>query len=349
MSGFKRWLSVWVASAMALGLALGSLFPEVFSVIGGLSVYHVNPVTAVVVWFLIVPSMVQMDYAQLGRVWASRSWRLGSALTTTTNWLVKPLAMTLIATLFLHSVFAPWLDPADADDYLAGLILLGIAPCTGMVFVWSRMTGGDPTFTLGQVALNDIILLFAFAPMAGVLLGASGIEVPWNTVITAVGAFVIVPMIAGYLLQRVLSALSDGGLDTFGKITGPLTNVGLIALVVLLFGFQAETIIGAPLTILMVATPVIATGILIFVFAFGSAYVMGLPAQIAAPAALIGTSNFFELAVAIAVALFGVNSPAVVATVVGLLVEIPVMLGLVVLVNKAAGLFSSRSAQVHGV
>ncbi|MEL6858492.1 MAG: ACR3 family arsenite efflux transporter [Pseudomonadota bacterium] len=343
VGAFKSWLSLWIALAMSAGMGLGLLAPDAFQTLGALSFAQVNPVTAILVWLLILPTMVQIDYSDLPAVWRSRSWRAGSALTLATNWLIKPFTMALLAIVFLKYLFAQWIPVAEADQYIAGLILLGVAPCTGMVFVWSRMTDGDAGFTLAQVSLNDIILLIAFAPIAGLLLGASGISVPWLTLGISTAAYVIVPLIAGFGLRQILLRQGLGALDAFGAWTGPLTKAGLILLVVLLFGFQAEAIVEAPLVIALIAIPLIIQALGIFAIAYSAAFALKLPNRIAAPAALIGTSNFFELAVAIAVAMFGVNSLAVIATVVGVLVEVPVMLAMVAFANRMAPALNARA------
>ncbi len=336
IGAFKTWLSAWIALAMSAGLGLGLLAPGFFQWMGGLTIAHVNPITAVLVWLLILPTLVQVDYSGLGSVWRSNEWRLGSGLTLIVNWVIKPFTMALLAILFLKIIFSEWIPSEDADQYVAGLILLGVAPCTGMVFVWSRMTRGDPRFTLSQVSLNNIVLLFAFAPIAGLLLGVSGIETPWLTLGLSTAAYVVFPLVAGLGLRTVLMRRGTAALDAFDAVASPLTKVGLILLVVLLFGFQAEAIAASPLILSLIAVPLLVQTIGIFAIAYGAAYLLRLPNRIAAPASLIGTSNFFELAVAIAVAMYGVSSPAAVATVVGVLVEVPMMLLLVGFVNRHA-------------
>jgi ACR3 family arsenite transporter len=340
---FKSWLSLWIALAMALGLALGSLFPDPFKALGSFSIASVNPVTAFLVWLLILPTMVQIDYSKLASVWSAPDWRAGSAITLIVNWLIKPFSLALLALLFLKTIFGDFIPTEDADQYVAGLILLGIAPCTGMVFVWSRMTGGDAAFTLAQVSLNDLVLLIAFAPIAGLLLGLTGIAIPWLTLGLSTLAYVIVPLVGGYLLRRILIQHSDRALAQFDNIADPMTKFGLILLVVLLFGFQADVILSAPLVIGMIAVPLLLQSFLIFAIAYGAAWTMRLPNQVAAPAALIGVSNFFELAVAVAIMMFGGDSPAVTATVVGVLVEVPVMLLLVAFANRVAPAMSIRA------
>lgn len=342
MSRFKAWLSVWIGLAMLAGLGLGQQLPALFQRLAELTFASVNPVTAILVWMLIFPTMVQIDYSRLPQVWRTRHWRTGSLLTTSINWLVKPFTMALLAIVFLKYVFAPWLGP-DVDGYIAGLILLGVAPCTGMVFVWSRMTNGDAGFTLSQVSLNDVILLFAFAPIAGFLLGITGIEIPWRTLGLSTLVYVVVPLVSGFLFQKFLRARGNAAVERFDRTTGAFTKAGLLLLVVLLFGFQAVTIIERPLVIALIAVPVIIQALLVFVLAYGAALALRLPASIAGPAALIGTSNFFELAVAIAVGVFGVNSAAAIATVVGVLVEVPVMLMLVALISRTHHVLDARA------
>lgn len=343
LGAFKAWLSMWIALAMVFGLTLGVIWPGGFATLGGLSYAQVNPVTAILVWLLILPTMVQIDYSKLSSVWNAPEWRWGSALTLVVNWLIKPFSMALLAVFFLKEIFGDWINVADADQYIAGLILLGVAPCTGMVFVWSRMTGGDAEFTLAQVSVNDLVLLVAFAPIAGLLLGFGGISVPWTTLGISTAVYVIVPLAGGLVLRKTLQNWSNSALRTFDNAAGPLTKTGLILLVVLLFGFQADTVLSKPLVILLLAVPLLVQSFVVFGVAFGGAWVARLPARIAGPATLIGTSNFFELAVAVAVAMFGVNSPAVIATVVGVLVEVPVMLALVALINRAAPALDQRA------
>ncbi|MFK7731507.1 MAG: ACR3 family arsenite efflux transporter [Pseudomonadales bacterium] len=342
MPRFKAWLSVWIGLAMLAGLGLGLLFPDTFRFLGSFTVANVNPVTAVLVWFLIFPTMVQIDYSRLRHVWLTRTWYTGSLLTTSVNWLIKPFSMAVLAVVFLKYLFAPWLN-ADPSGYIAGLILLGVAPCTGMVFVWSRMTNGDTHFTLAQVALNDVILLFAFVPVAGVLLGISGIEIPWRTLGLSTFIYVVVPLLTGYALQKILKSKGEQAIEKFDNVTGSLTKTGLLLLVVLLFGFQSQTIVERPLIIALIAVPVIVQTFLIFFLTFGAGYLLRLPTSVAGPAALIGTSNFFELAVAIAITVFGIDSDAVVATVVGVLVEVPVMLLLVAFINRSGKAVDAHS------
>lgn len=342
LGAFKAWLSVWIGLAIAAGLALGWMFPQVFATLGGFTYAHVNPVTAILVWLLILPTMIQIDYSRLTTVWARPEWRAGSAITLGVNWVLKPFSMALLAMLFFKFVFVDGVSAADADQYIAGLVLLGVAPCTGMVFVWSRMTSGDAEFTLAQVSVNDLVLLVAFAPIAGLLLGLGGVSVPWATLGISTTVYVIIPLISGFIIRKLLQWRSETALANLDSAVGPLTKIGLITLVVLLFGFQAETVLTEPTIIAMIAIPLLIQSYGIFALAFGAAWVARLPARVAGPATLIGTSNFFELAVAIAVVLFGVGSPAVIATVVGVLVEVPVMLTLIALINRAAPMLDAR-------
>lgn len=343
LGAFKAWLSLWIALAMAAGLGLGWMWPDMFSALGSFEFAHVNPVTAVLVWLLILPTMVQIDYSRLTQIWTAPEWRAGSAITLAVNWIIKPVSMALLAILFFKVLYADLVSVADADQYIAGLVLLGVAPCTGMVFVWSRMTRGDAEFTLAQVSINDLILLVAFAPIAGLLLGLGGIAVPWVTLGVSTTAYVIIPLLGGYVIRKLLQARCDGALQRFDDVTGPLTKIGLILLVVLLFGFQAKTVISGPIIIGMLAAPLLLQSFGIFALAIGAAWITRLPARIAGPASLIGTSNFFELAVAVAVAMFGLHSPAVIATVVGVLVEVPVMLILVAVINRLEPVLDARS------
>lgn len=342
IGGFKAWLSLWIGLAMALGLALGSMWPSAFQYLGAYSVGEVNPVTAVLVWMLILPTMVQVDYSKLGALWTTSDWVHGSVLTLLLNWFIKPFSMAALAIVFLKGLYVTWILPSEADQFVAGLVLLGIAPCTGMVFVWSRMTQGDPSFTLAQVSLNDLVLIFAFAPLSGLLLDLAGVSVPWYTLSVSVAAYVVAPLVVGYLLRLRLLRSENGALARFDGLTGPLTKIGLILLVVLLFAFQASTIIDRPFVIFLIAIPLLLQSYGVFLIAFAIGWMVYLPKRIVAPAALIGTSNFFELAVAVAIALFGVNSAAVVATIVGVLVEIPVMLSLVWLLNRVGYRFDQR-------
>lgn len=340
MGLFERYLSLWVALCIAAGVFLGNVIPGTFAFIAGLEFSHVNLVVAVLIWIMIYPMMVQIDFASIKNVGKRPK---GLVLTLVINWLVKPFTMAALGWLFFKYFFADWVDPQSANEYIAGMILLGVAPCTAMVFVWSQLTKGDPNYTLVQVSVNDIIMVFAFAPITGFLLGVSDIHVPWGTLLLSVVLYVVLPLVAGAITRHKLEAHAsrsgeNGGengqqLSEFVHHLKPWSIIGLLATVVLLFGFQAETIINQPQTIVLIAIPLLIQTYGIFVLAYGAAKFMRLPHNIAGPACLIGTSNFFELAVAVAISLFGLHSGAALATVVGVLVEVPVMLSLVAIVN----------------
>jgi ACR3 family arsenite transporter len=329
---FERYLTLWVGLCILVGVALGNMIPDVFQHVAGLEYAHVNIVVAVLIWIMIYPMMVQIDFSAVKEV---RKKPQGLILTLVVNWMIKPFTMAALGWLFFNVVFAGWVDPQSATEYIAGMILLGVAPCTAMVFVWSQLTDGDPNYTLVQVSVNDVIMVFAFAPLAAFLLGVSDIEVPWETLLLSVVLYVLLPLVAGALTRHRLE--SSGGrkrVDSFVQLLKPWSVVGLLATVVLLFGFQAGKIIDQPQTILLIAIPLMIQTYGIFAIAYAAAKLIRLPHNIAAPACLIGTSNFFELAVAVAISLFGLNSGAALATVVGVLVEVPVMLSLVAFVNR---------------
>ena len=336
MGFFERYLSLWVGLCIVAGVLLGNLFPGAFATIAGWEYAHVNLLVAVLIWLMIYPMMIQVDFSAIRDV--GRKPR-GLALTLVINWLVKPFTMALIGWLFFRVFFASWVDPQTANEYIAGMILLGVAPCTAMVFVWSQLTRGDPNYTLVQVSVNDIIMIFAFAPLAAFLLGVTDITVPWETLLLSVVLYVVLPLVAGYLTRRYLH---DQVADFVHRIK-PLSVMGLLATVVLLFGFQAETIIGNPQSIVLIAIPLLIQTYGIFFIAYYAARRLRLPHNVAAPAALIGTSNFFELAVAVAISLFGLHSGAALATVVGVLVEVPVMLSLGKFANNTRGWFPSAT------
>lgn len=341
---FKAYLSVWIFLSITAGLSLGAFAPWVFSWLRAFDVGSVNLAIAVLVWLMIFPTMTKVDFSQL----KSAGWEKGLVLTLTTNWLIKPFSMAALGTLFLGGLFAPWIAPEEAKGYIAGLILLGAAPCTGMVFVWSRLTGGDAAFTVVQVSINDLVLLIAFAPLVALLLGVANVSIPWATLSLATAIFVVLPLVAGYLVRRHL--LARGGEEAVDRFAGrfsPLTSFGLLLLVMVLFGLQAESVLGDPLAVGLIAVPVTIQAYLIFAVAYGWAWVWRLPSSIAAPAALIGTSNFFELAVAVAIGLFGIESFAALATVVGVLVEVPVMLTLVRLTNATRSRIDARALVAH--
>ncbi len=338
MGLFERYLTVWVGLAIVVGIAAGSLVPEVFAVVAGLEFAHVNLVIALLIWLMIYPMMVQIDFSSIKDVGKKSK---GLMLTIVINWLIKPFSMALLGWLFFKGIFADWVDPSTATEYIAGMILLGVAPCTAMVFVWSQLTKGDANYTLVQVSINDVIMIFAFAPIAGFLLGVSDITVPWNTLLMSVVLYVLVPLIAGAITRKKLDKKNDHSrLNQFLATMKPWSIIGLLATVVLLFGFQSETILAKPEAIVLIAIPLLIQTYGIFALAYWLAKRMRLPHNIAAPACMIGTSNFFELAVAVAISLFGLHSGAALATVVGVLVEVPVMLSLVWFANRTRHWFS---------
>jgi ACR3 family arsenite transporter len=338
MGVFERYLTLWVAACIVVGVALGNLQPGVFQVLATFEYAHVNIVVAVLIWIMVYPMMVQIDFAAVRDIGKKPG---GLILTLVVNWLIKPFTMAALGWLFFKVIFADWVDPQSATEYIAGMILLGVAPCTAMVFVWSQLTKGDPNYTLVQVAVNDIVMIFAFAPIAGFLLGVSDIAVPWQTLLLSVVLYVLLPLVAGVLTRYRLEKKGSGdGVGDFVRKLKPWSVIGLLATVVLLFGFQAEKILAQPQTIVLIAIPLLIQTYGIFVIAYFAARSMQLPHNIAAPACLIGTSNFFELAVAVAISLFGLHSGAALATVVGVLVEVPVMLSLVAIVNRTGHWFA---------
>ena len=338
---FEKWLSLWVAAAILAGIALGNVAPEMFGALAALEYASVNIVVAVLIWAMIFPMMVAVDFSAVRRVGDRPK---GLVITLVVNWLIKPFTMAGLGVLFFEVVFADLIAPADAQQYIAGLILLGAAPCTAMVFVWSQLTKGDPTYTLVQVAANDLIMIVAFAPIVALLLGVTDIAVPWETLLLSVALYVVVPLAAGAFVRNRLLA-SHGGderaVSDFTAQVKPLSIVGLLLTVLLLFGFQAETIVSRPLLIALIAAPIIVQSYGIFLIAYGWAKAWKVPHAVAAPCALIGTSNFFELAVAVAIGLFGLGRGAALATVVGVRVEVPVMLSLVAIANRTRGSFSA--------
>lgn len=342
---FEKWLSVWVALSIGTGLLLGNLVPGVFATLAGWEVASVNLPVALLIWAMVYPMMVNVDFASLRYVGDRPK---GLAITIVVNWLIKPFTMAGLGVLFFEVVFADLIAPADAQQYIAGLILLGAAPCTAMVFVWSQLTRGDPTYTLVQVSVNDVIMVFAFAPLVALLLGVTDIAVPWDTLLLSVGLYVVVPLIAGALTrQRLLRHARRGdsaeaAVARFTAAVKPVSVLGLLATVVLLFGFQGETILTQPLVIALIAVPLLLQSYGIFLIAYAAAWAWRVPFKVAAPCALIGTSNFFELAVAVAIGLFGLNSGAALATVVGVLVEVPVMLSLVAFANRTRRAFPAK-------
>jgi len=350
MSTFERYLTLWVALCIVAGIALGHVMPGVFQAIGGAEIAKVNLPVAVLIWLMIVPMLVKIDFAALGRV--REHWR-GIGVTLFINWAVKPFSMAALGWLFIGHVFRPYLPPEQINSYIAGLIILAAAPCTAMVFVWSNLTKGEPHFTLSQVALNDTIMVFAFAPIVGLLLGLSAITVPWGTLVLSVVLYIVVPVLVAQFVRR--NVLANGGPPALANLLGklqPLSLLALLATLVLLFGFQGEQILAQPLIIGLLAVPIL---IQVY-FNAGFAYLLNRLAGeqhcVAGPSALIGASNFFELAVAAAISLFGFNSGAALATVVGVLIEVPVMLSVVAIVNRSRGWYergtkSSAAAPVR--
>ncbi|MBI1400645.1 ACR3 family arsenite efflux transporter [Hyphomonas sp.] len=337
MGIFEKYLSVWVGLCILAGLGLGLLIPDVFEALAGLEYANVNFAVAILIWAMVWPMMIGVDFSAMSRVGEKPK---GLIITLVVNWLIKPFTMAALGVLFFRYVFADFIPPADAEGYIAGLILLGAAPCTAMVFVWSQLTRGDANYTLVQVSVNDAIMVFAFAPIVAFLLGVTEIAVPWETLLLSVALYVVIPLIAGVVTRNMLTR--HGGAEAVSSLTGtikPISVVGLLATVVLLFGFQSDTLIAKPLIIALIAVPILIQSYAIFALAYAAAWAWKVPHQIAAPCAMIGTSNFFELAVAVAISLFGLNSGAALATVVGVLVEVPVMLSLVAFANRTRNAF----------
>ncbi len=335
MGLFERWLTLWIALAIVAGIVLGARAPGLVGAIAAAEVASINLVVAVLIWAMVYPMMVGVDFGAVRNV--ARQPK-GLIVTLVVNWLIKPFTMAALAVLFFEHVFAPWIEPADAEQYIAGLILLGAAPCTAMVFVWSQLTRGDATYTLVQVSVNDLIMIVAFAPIVAFLLGVTDIVVPWETLVLATVLYVVLPLIAGMLTRRALG--STERIAAFTARVKPWSIIGLIATVVILFGLQGSVILERPLVIALIAVPILIQSYGIFALAYGAAFALKVPHRIAAPCAMIGTSNFFELAVAVAISLFGLNSGAALATVVGVLVEVPVMLSLVAFANRTRARFS---------
>jgi ACR3 family arsenite transporter len=335
MGVFERYLSVWIAGAIILGIVIGNIAPPLVNAIAAAEFASVNLVVAVLIWAMVYPMMVGVDPASLGQV--ARQPR-GLLITLAVNWLVKPFTMAALAVLFFEVVFARWIAPEDAQQYIAGLILLGAAPCTAMVFVWSQLTRGDENYTLVQVTVNDLIMVIAFAPIVAVLLGVTDIAVPWETLILSVVLFIALPLVAGLITRRRLG--TPDAIAAFQARIKPFSIIGLIATVVILFGLQGQVIVDKPAVIVLIAVPILLQSYGIFALAYAAAFAFKVPHRIAAPCALIGTSNFFELAVAVAISLFGLNSGAALATVVGVLVEVPVMLSLVAFANRTRARFT---------
>jgi len=340
MNTFERYLTLWVALCIVAGIGLGHLFPGVFQVVAAAEIAQVNLPVAVLIWLMIIPMLLKIDFAALGEV--AQHWR-GIGVTLFINWAVKPFSMAVLGWLFIGWLFRPYLPADQIDSYIAGLILLAAAPCTAMVFVWSNLVDGEPHFTLSQVALNDAIMVIAFAPIVGLLLGISAITVPWDTLLLSVGLYIIVPVLIAQIWRRYLLSRGKRTLERTQQTLGPISLVALLATLVLLFAFQGEQIVEHPLVIALLAVPIL---IQVY-FNSGLAYWLnrrfGVAHCVAGPSALIGASNFFELAVAAAISIFGLNSGAALATVVGVLIEVPVMLSVVRLVNGSKGWYERRS------
>ncbi|PWE33493.1 arsenical-resistance protein [Maritimibacter sp. 55A14] len=335
MGVFEKFLSLWIALAMIAGIVIGNTAPSLVEAVAAAEFASVNLVVAVLIWAMVYPMMVGVDPGSLRDV--ARQPR-GLLITLAVNWLIKPFTMAALAVVFFQHVFAPWIAPEDASQYIAGLILLGAAPCTAMVFVWSQLTRGDETYTLLQVSVNDLIMVIAFAPIVAFLLGVTDIAVPWETLVLSVLLFVALPLAAGLLTRRHLG--ETAAVAAFQARVKPYSVIGLIVTVMILFGLQGQVITARPFVILLIAVPIVLQSYSIFVLAYAAAFAFRVPHRIAAPCALIGTSNFFELAVAVAISLFGLNSGAALATVVGVLVEVPVMLTLVAFANRTRARFA---------
>ncbi|MEY4285024.1 MAG: hypothetical protein RL111_1699 [Pseudomonadota bacterium] len=341
MSLFERYLTLWVAVCIAVGIALGQLFPTVFQAIAAMEIARVNVPVGALIWVMIIPMLVKVDFGALHEV---RHHLRGMGVTLFVNWLVKPFSMALLAWLFVRNWFAPWLPADQLDSYMAGLILLAAAPCTAMVFVWSRLTGGDPLFTLSQVALNDTIMVLAFAPLVGLLLGMSAITVPWATLMTSVGLYIVIPVVLAQVWRKVLLAKGQAHLEDTLRSVGAGSIAALLLTLVLLFAFQGQAILEQPLVIALLAVPIFVQVVFNSALAYGLNRWLKEKHAIACPSALIGASNFFELAVAAAISLFGFQSGAALATVVGVLIEVPVMLLVVRVVNATRGWYEQGAS-----
>ncbi len=332
MNLFERYLTVWVAASIIVGIALGEMFPAVFQALGNFTAYEINLPVTILIWLMIVPMLMKVDFGALHEV--GREWR-GISVTLGVNWLIKPFTMAALGWLFIGFLFRPLLPEAEIESYIAGLILLGAAPCTAMVFVWSHLTKGDANFTLTQVALNDTIMIVAFAPIVALLLGISAITIPWETLTISVVAFIVIPVIIGQMIRGSLMKQGPARFDAFDAKVKPVSMLALLATLVLLFAFQGQQILAQPMIIALLAVPIILQTYFIAALAYLANKVLGVEHKIAAPSAMIGASNFFELAVATAIGLFGFSSGAALATVVGVLVEVPVMLSLVAIANRS--------------
>lgn len=340
MGVFERFLTVWVASSIIVGITLGEFLPDLFQAIGNLTAYEINLPVTVLIWLMIVPMLMKVDFKALHEV--GKQWR-GIGVTLGVNWLIKPFTMAALGWLFIGVLFRPFLPEAEIESYIAGLILLGAAPCTAMVFVWSHLTKGDANFTLSQVALNDTIMIFAFAPIVALLLGLSAITIPWETLTISVVAFIVIPVIIGQMLRRMVMAKGLAAFERFDAKLKPVSMIALLATLVLLFAFQGQQILAQPVIIVLLAVPIILQTYFIAALAYGANKILGVSHKIAAPSAMIGASNFFELAVATAIGLFGFSSGAALATVVGVLVEVPVMLSLVAIANRSRHWFDASA------
>ena len=338
MGIFEKYLTIWIASSILIGWLLGLVIPSFFTTISELTIFNTNVIIAILIWLMIYPMMCQVEVTGLTKVFVKPK---GLILTLIINWAIKPFSMALLAWLFLKIIFGSILEPSLANEYIAGMILLGVAPCTAMVFIWSSLTKGDPNYTLVQVSINDLIMIVAFAPIAGLLLEISNIEVPWSILITSVVLYILIPLIAGVVTRKILIATDDRRLSKLIQLAKPLSIIGLLLTVIILFGLQSDTISTQLRDIVLISIPLTIQTLSIFILGYVIAYLIKLPHNIAGPACLIGTSNFFELAVAVAITLFGINSGASLATVVGVLIEVPVMLMLVWVVNRTAKWFPS--------
>lgn len=342
---FERYLSVWVALAIILGLALGQVAPALVGALASLEYGSVNFVIAVLIWLMVYPMMVSVDFSSLARVHERPK---GIIITLAVNWLIKPFTMAALGVLFFDWIFAPLIEPGTSGQYIAGMILLGAAPCTAMVFVWAQLTKGDPNYTLAQVSLNDAIMIFAYAPIVALLLGVTDITVPWETLVLSVVLYIVIPLTAGILTRVYMTQKATSTADVAAMVSAftakvkPLSVIGLLVTVTLLFGFQGDIMLNQPLVIVLIAIPLLIQSYGMFAVAYWSAKAWRVPHNVAAPCALIGTSNFFEMAVAVAIGLFGLNSIAALVTVVGVLVEVPVMLSLVWFANRTRNWFPDQ-------
>lgn len=337
MSLFERYLTLWVALCIIVGIGLGRVVPDIFRTLAELEYASVNIPVAVLIWAMVYPMMISVDFGSLRDIGKRPK---GLVITLTMNWLIAPFTMAGLGVLFFHVIYAGVVPAADASQYIAGMILLGAAPCTAMVFVWSQMTNGDPNYTLVQVSINDIILVFAYAPLVALLLGVTAIVVPWQTLILSVVLYVVIPLLAGVITRsRLMAKGGEAAVSAFTAALKPVSIAGLLLTVVMLFGFQGQVIFDNPLLILLLAIPLIVQAYAIFALSYGWAWAWRVPHNVACPCAMIGTSNFFELAVAVAIGMFGLNSGAALVTVVGVLVEVPVMLSLVAFANRTKGWF----------